>query len=384
MKAIAIAFMLIASSYGLMSKEKLNDQTVPLALNEIDSTFFGHTLLDVIQIQLHSTGAIQQVIDLLDEIAEDLRNAQAAADADWYIRSEECDSTRIAYETTISTAENTQTMAQNRIDNELIPQIDSLTTEIADLIASIAHNEQEQSSAEAERIAANELYQQRSFDTADAIAACEEALRLMAQLVNEPAEATLLQTATTTFANLANKFKSLKAGSAYAPLVMSLVSLVSQQNFSDQGMVQKIIDLIAELKADLEKTGHDLENAERQEAEDHEEVMRTLQESHVSMSDRLVNAEAELAAAQAAKETEEEAVINSQSTIETTTTLLNDHNQTCNDEAGIYESESTERNEELDIIAQVRVLFVDMEENTSQRVKDRTQDEFDLLSAEAE
>ena len=381
MKAVTIVFMLLASSYGLMAKEKLNDQTIPLALNEIDSSFFGKTLLDVIQIQLHSTGAIQQVIDLLDEIAEDLRNAQQTADDDWYVRGGECNSTRTSYETTIAAAQNAETVAQNRIDNELTPLIDSLTNEIADLEGKIAHNADEQSNAVSEREAANELFGQRSFETADAIAACEEALLLMAQLVNEPASTTLIQTATSTFATLESKFKSLKTGSAYAPLVMSLVALVSQQNFSDQGMVQRIIDLIAELKADLEKTGHDLENAERQEVEDHEEVMRTLQESHDSMSSRLDNARIELDNAKAAKESEEETVLNSQNTITTTTTLLNDHNQTCEDEANIYQSETAERNDELDIVAQVRVLFVDMETNTSQYVKDRTQEEFDLLSA---
>ena len=111
MKAIALALMLAVGSYGLMSKEKLNDQTIPAALNEIEGTFFGKTLLDVIQIQLHAKGAIQMVVDLLDEIAEDLRNAQTAADAAWTQRSSDCDSQRTSYEGIIRDATNSNTAA---------------------------------------------------------------------------------------------------------------------------------------------------------------------------------------------------------------------------------------------------------------------------------
>lgn len=61
---------------------------------------------------------------------------------------------------------------------------------------------------------------------------------------------------------------------------------------------------------------------------------------------------------------------------------MNDHNKACSDEEDIYNEESGARNDELDIVAQVRLLFTDMEANTSQYVKDRTQTEFDLLSGE--
>lgn len=380
MKAVAIAFMLIASSYGLMAKEKLNDQTVPLALSEIDSTFFGKTLLDVIQIQLQATPAIQLVIDLLDEIAADLANAQSTADESWAVRGAECNSTRTTYENEIQNAVNTQTAAQSNIDLNLLPLIDSLTNEIADLEGKISKAGEDLTNAEAERAAANALYLSRSLDTADAIAACEEALLLMAQLVNEPATPTLLQTATSTFATLQNTFKSVHAASAYAPLVMSLVSLASEQNLSDQTMVQKIIDLIQELLDDLRKTLNDLDNSERQEVEDHEQVVSTLQASSDSMSARVENAKGSLADANAVVESERAAVDNAQATIDSTTILLNDHNTTCEDEARIYKEETEQRAADLSIIDQVRLLFTEMEETTSEHVKTRTQEEYDLLS----
>ena len=75
---------------------------------------------------------------------------------------------------------NTQTAAQSNIDLNLLPLIDSLTNEIADLEGKISKAGEDLTNAEAERAAANALYLSRSLDTADAIAACEEALLLMA------------------------------------------------------------------------------------------------------------------------------------------------------------------------------------------------------------
>lgn len=48
---------------------------------------------------------MQDVIDLLDEIADDLRNAQTEADNVWNPRLQECNSQRSDYENTISDAE---------------------------------------------------------------------------------------------------------------------------------------------------------------------------------------------------------------------------------------------------------------------------------------
>lgn len=59
----------------------------------------------------------------------------------------------------------------------------------------------------------------------------------MEQLKNEPANTMLLQSTTATVATLKNKFASLKKEGGFAPLVMTLATIMTEQNFSDQTMV---------------------------------------------------------------------------------------------------------------------------------------------------
>lgn len=114
----------------------------------------------------------------------------------------------------------------------------------------------------------------------------------MATLKNEPEAPTLLQTATSTLSTLTNMFKNIRTtGGGFAPVVMSLMSLVSQQNLSDQGMVDRIIQLIEELKTDLETTLDELHTTEGNEVNSHNTLMVSLQDSWNSMNTRLGTAE---------------------------------------------------------------------------------------------
>lgn len=78
-----------------------------------------------------------------------------------------------------------------------------------------------------DRASSADTFTTRSFETQEAIDACIEALRLMAQLKNEPATPVLLQTTTATMATLEDKFKNLKGQGGYAPLVMTLATLMT-------------------------------------------------------------------------------------------------------------------------------------------------------------
>merc|ERR1712226_638398 len=165
----------------------------------------------------------------------------------------------------------------------------------------------------------------------------------MAQLKNEPATPVLLQTTTATMATLEDKFKNLKGQGGYAPLVMTLATLMTAQNLSDQTMVQKIIDMIDELKTDLEETLTQLSTDEAAEIENHENLISSLDAAYNDMGARLATAEVDLQAAQTEKLEQEGIVESTQTTIDDTSVLLEDHNKACGDEEAIYNEETESR-----------------------------------------
>merc|ERR1711862_629464 len=136
----------------------------------------------------------------------------------------------------------------------LYPRLEQLTQIIAKTESDIEQNEADVAKAIQERADDAATFADRDFEHTDAIQACEEGASLIEQLYNTPTGgAVLLESASKTFKTIEKKFSNLKMGSAYIPMIKALIQLAStQDNLSDQSIVKKIIDLIDELKADLE------------------------------------------------------------------------------------------------------------------------------------
>jgi hypothetical protein len=184
----------------------------------------------------------------------------------------------------------------------------------------------------------------RDQEHAEAIKACEDGKALIIQLQNEPSGAEVFaQTASKTFSTIEEKFKSLKLNSKYSPLIKSLIQLASSQNLADQSIVNRIIDLIDELMADLASSRTDADTDEAQAVENYNAFMEAALASFDQLNIDLENQEAEL------DRTQNQITVNEQ--IITDQTIIRDDNQKlldeliawCKVQAEIYLEETTKR-----------------------------------------
>jgi hypothetical protein len=104
MKSVFVIFCVFACTYGLLAKERLNSSTAKQALAEIDNTFYGKLLLDTIDLQLTSGGAIDDIITLLDEIVDELNADQADANDKNATDQAHCEDQGGAYKNEVDTA----------------------------------------------------------------------------------------------------------------------------------------------------------------------------------------------------------------------------------------------------------------------------------------
>jgi hypothetical protein len=104
-----------------MGKEKLNHNSAKTALSQIDTTFYGKLLLDTIDLQLTTGGAIEDIIQLLDEIVEELNFAQEEANEKNATDSRHCQTQGTIYTNEVATANNKINAAHVQIDDVLEP-----------------------------------------------------------------------------------------------------------------------------------------------------------------------------------------------------------------------------------------------------------------------
>jgi esterase/lipase len=125
-------------------------------------------------------------------------------------------------------------------------------------------------------------------------------MALIIQLQNQPAGSeVLLESASKAFKTIEKKFQSLKMGSHYTPLIKSLIQLASSQNLADQGIVNRIIDLITELKNDLAQSRTDADADEAAAQKAYEDFMAAMEAAFIELNQKLDNLTADLAATNA-------------------------------------------------------------------------------------
>ena len=373
MKAFGLLVCFLACSYGLMAKERINTNTVGEALAQIDSTFYGKLLLDTIDLQLTTSGAIQDIVDLLNEIIAELEFAQGEADAKNKTDQAHCDNQTAKHEGNIAEATRKINTAQSSLDDVLYPHLAQLIDVIANTEAAIVTNKADTAKAIDERAADAATFAERDAEHTEAVAACEEGAELINQLYNQPeGGAVLLQSASKTFKTIEKKFSNLRMGSAYTPMIKALIQLASSQdNLSDQSIVTKIIDLINELKADLESSQGDLQYEEAAAIDAHLNYLDKMANELAALETKLANKQAEKAATEGEIATQEGIVATQTDYRANQQNLLDLLTQDCADKSFKYLDESAQRAEEIDLCGEVRVIFENLEEDMTQYLKDR-------------
>ena len=116
-------------------------------------------------------------------------------------------------------------------------------------------------------------YNEKVQEHQDGINACEEAIGLVTELINSSPSLIQIRKAKNSVANIQKK---LGKKNQYSPLIKALTQLALDQNFSDQDTVEKIVELLNNLKDNLTTSLQTLNNAEDVAAQESQQRLAQL------------------------------------------------------------------------------------------------------------
>lgn len=357
--------LLLACAFGISIQDKpqINSFSSKGVLRRVDSTQYGELLLDVIALQLENPDAVGDILSVLDEILVDLSNKQSDADIKNEVDVAYCNDKQGEYNQIISDAQlaiDSANVLLAKLENEK----SRLEGEIDRVEAAIAKNLADKDSAITKREADHKLYESRLAEHDESIEACDEAVELLKQLKNTSSPSLIqVRKTSTTLMNLREKIQKMDTiTSNYTPFLKVLLEIAaSQDNFANQETVNQVNELLADLRADLVQSKADLNDEEDKAQKAHEEYISQLDLAYSSLQVELADLHTNLIGVVSEIRVQKQIVEDKTTLVTTTKASLEALITICEEQAARYATETTERNEEADIVDEVKEIFVGME-----------------------
>jgi len=349
----------------------------------IDQHKYGNLLLDVVALQVQTGGGIDTIISLIDEIIADLNHEQAQADQDFHKSNDTCNDQTTQLSNDISDAEDKIAEATAELEDNLKPHREQLDKDLAEIDQRIQENRDNRETAIEEREADHEKYYQRAIDFSDAIASCNEALGLLSQLKNNPETATSLlesHAVSKAMETISARYKHMHNGGKFGPMIDALVELSTSQNFTNQETLAEVIRLIEELRQEFIDSQREEQEWEDEAQSNHVAYIESLDSQYDTLIAERNNILNDIIETNTKISTREDEVKSETEAKESNEKALAELLAYCATTTNTYETESKSRSDELEILAAVRVIFVDLNADLEDYMRERVDADF----AEAE
>lgn len=177
------------------------------------------------------------------------------------------------------------------MDNLLFPRRAQLQNKIAVIEENQEANRKNYDEAVLTREQEHEAFELQVAELNDATASVDEALQLLQTLTNP----SLLQIKR--FQNSLKHIESkISSRSRMAPMIKALISLASNQNFSNQDILGQIVNALNEFRNAVVDSINDLTAQEAQDQEDHEEYLAQLDDEHAEFQRQINRTNVDLTA----------------------------------------------------------------------------------------
>eukprot|EP00744_Colponema_vietnamica_P000272 GILI01000484.1.p1 GENE.GILI01000484.1~~GILI01000484.1.p1 ORF type:complete len:384 (-),score=169.03 GILI01000484.1:68-1219(-) len=373
MSRVAFGILLLAVSATAFSLR--SNAEAESTLKALSKSSYGNSLLNTIALQMNSKAPIENVLSLLDNLEGDLHNQQKAHDELNQTNQGVCDRNIATFKSQIATANknieyNEQVLAHER------PELSSTIDAIANKKADIAANENTQNKETETRKRQNEEYQVSMKDHDDALAAVSEAKTLVAKLRAEGSQASLLQinNRVTSLTQLSSKlmksYHNSKSGFAqfYEPVISTLAQLAEKAN---PETVSRILDLLEKLRIALAESRQRDQDTETKQQADYDNYMNQLKEANQKMRTELASLEKHKVDTEFKIAEAESNVASNKADLAAAESNLANQIKTCEEQSADYARQTLERDEELELVDKVRVIFQTKLSTLSGYLKDR-------------
>lgn len=261
------------NSFLFDSKQKLNtlsSTSYPKEIDFLNESNTGQMLLSLAQLHLQTEGAIDDLIQAITYLYNDLLQKISNENDNWDFSTSQHNQRVNELESNINYADSDVKTSTQKLENMLEPLQEQIISEITSLSEKIDNNRESTSKTKEERDQENEEYNSKLKEIQDCITACEEAIGLVNELINSTPSLLQIRKAKSSVSKIQ---KALGKNNQYSPLIKALTQLALDQNFSDQETVQKIIDLLSNLKENLDNSLESLNYAESKAQTNYKEIL---------------------------------------------------------------------------------------------------------------
>ncbi|CAD8164464.1 unnamed protein product [Paramecium octaurelia] len=258
---IVILILLIS----LATCAKIKSQSPQKLQAELQKTNYGRALLHLVELHSMAGGSVSELLDAIEELVNDLEDGLELLDFNFQRRTNEHNALLVQLNQQIQQAVIDVSRSDDVIENLLNPRKEQLELRIATLEEYQEQNRQKVDEENLTREQEHEAYEAQVAELNDATAAVDDALSLLSTL-NNPSLAQVKK-----FQNSLKKIESnIKPRSKMAPFLKALITLASNQNFSDQGVLTQIVDSLNEFRNAIVDSINDLSLQEVQDQEEFE------------------------------------------------------------------------------------------------------------------
>jgi hypothetical protein len=323
------------------------------AMNRSPKHLTSDFILAQVKSRLTAQGPLNEVYELLDTLEKQIRDEQIAHDDSRIIQNKNCVDEEAFRTKEINDAKFAMERAlaeEKRCQGALDKSNDLLTKNRKDQEINRAALEAQINQRDADK----KLYDQRKQDHADLISAIDRSVDIVNSLLEPQSTGALIQLNRQLTNLLVVSSRNRQTKSA-APIITAMAQ-IALNKFSNQASVEKVLGLLETLRKNTEKSEDNYDEDERKSIELYNEVVAELGNEY----DRLLSEEAVLVkhvADMTACVANEKAVFEeAQRKFIRNTELLESSRALCESWESQYQVETDNRNEELDVISDLREI----------------------------
>lgn len=250
----------------------------------LEKTKTGNMLVSLAQLHFQMEGPIEDLTDAITDLYADLEQKVSDENNNWAVTSSQHDQRVEELQNNIDYADGDVKSAIQKLENHLAPLKEQIQEGFTTLNERIAENQDSTARENKQREQNLADYNENVKEHNDGIGACDEAIILVNELVNSTPSLIQIRKAKNSVANIQKK---LGKKNEYSPLIKALTQLALDQNFSDQETVEKIVDLLNNLRDNLTNTLQQLNKEEASAQENYEERITQLAEELVELQTTL-------------------------------------------------------------------------------------------------
>ena len=230
------------------------------------------TILKLVQLHSEAKGAVEELVEAIEELVSDLNNALEELEFDFQQRTATHNSDVIGLGQEIQDAEIDIDRTEDTVANLLNPRRSQLNNRLAAVQENQEENRKNLAEAGLVREQEHEAYEFQVAELNGATESVDEALALLQSLGNP----SLMQVKKFQTSLKKIESKITKRGKL-SPMIRALVSLASNQNFADQDSLRQIVDALNDFRTEVVDSLNDLTLSEQEAQEDYEEYVDQLE-----------------------------------------------------------------------------------------------------------